>query len=198
MSGQAFSDLLRRKFENPMLGFYAGYLLRGSDAEEIDTLEEVVKNLAMMIEPPPGLLHPDLEALRLRLKLLRKEQIDETLELPLPPCCSPVGGPFARLRRIRAGWFPRGWRADRISSRLVTAGASMTWIAAEQVVEASVTEAVAGPRTVSPGPAAVRRRGIHGISAGGAAATIAPPAEKPGPVLYPGARHRFHCQRVAQ
>jgi hypothetical protein len=86
LSGQAFNDLLRGKFTNPMFGFYAGYLLRGGDPGAIDTLAAVVENLTSMIEPPPGLLHPDLEALKLRLKLLPQEQIEEQIKqrLKLP------------------------------------------------------------------------------------------------------------------
>jgi hypothetical protein len=180
LSGRAFSDLLRRKFENPMLGLYAGYLLRGSDADELDTLEEVVNNLAAMIQPPPGLLHPDLEALRLRLKLLRKEPIDETLELPLPPMLLASWRTICQVAANSSTLVPKGSLADRISSRLLAVGASMAW-SAEQAVAAPVAEAAAGP--LRDFTAVRSLRGIREISAGGEAA--APPAEKAGAVLTP-------------
>lgn len=185
LSGQAFHDLLREKFTNPMFGFYAGYLLRGSDADEIDTLAAVVDNLTGMIQPPPGLLHPDLEALRLRLKLLRKQQIDDTPELPLPPMLCASWRTILQVAANSNRVVPKGSLADRVSSRLVAAGASMAWTAEQVVAAAPALEAAAGPRSMSFGTRAVRgaRPRLRGFSAGNESAAMAPPAEEAGAVL---------------
>jgi hypothetical protein len=222
LSGQAFHDLLRDKFKNPMFGFYAGYLLRGSDPGAIDTLAAVVGNLTSMIELPPGMLHPDLEALKLRpkllsqeqieeqikqrlklpregqtehdpelealrqrLKRLREQQIDETPELPLPPMLLASWRTICQVAANSNKVVPKGSLADRISSRLVAAGASMTWTAEQIVAAAPVAEVAAGPRTVSSGNriAGVRRRGIRGVSAGGESTAMGGQAEAAGAVL---------------
>jgi hypothetical protein len=187
LSGPEFSRLLREKFENPMFGFYAGYLLRGSDPGEIDTLEEVVNNLAAMIQPPPGLLHPDLEALRLRLKLLRKEPIDETLELPLPPMLLASWRTICQVAASSNRLVPKGSLADRIASGLLAMGASMAWTAEQAVAAAPVTEAAAGPVREFTAVRSLRSglRGIRGVPADRGSATEAPPAEKAGAVLTP-------------
>ena len=214
LSGEAFHALLRDKSINPMFGFYAGYLLRGIDDGAIDTLATVVRNLTNIIQPPPGLRHPDLEALKLRLKLLpqeqieeqirqrlkrpregqaerdpelealqqrlkrlREEPIDETLELPLPPMLLASWRTICQVAANSNKLVPKGSLADRISSRLVAAGASMAWTA-EQVAVAPVAEAAAGPRTI------VRRgRRVRGASPTQKSATMAQPTEEAGAVL---------------
>jgi hypothetical protein len=222
LSGTAFNGLLRGKPKNPMLGFYAGYLLRGGDPGAIDTLAAVVENLTNMIEPPPGLLHPDLEALKLRLKLLpqeqieeqikqrlklsregqteqdpelealrqqlkrlREQQIDETPELPLPPMLLASWRTILQVAANSTTVVPKGSLADRISCRLVAAGASMTWTAEQVVAAAPVAEAAAGPRTVSFGTRTLRgaRRSARGVSAGSESAPMALPVEEAGAVL---------------
>ncbi|HEV7880033.1 hypothetical protein [Bradyrhizobium sp.] len=189
LSGQAFGSLLRRKFENPMFGFYAGYLLRGSNAGEIDTLAEVVQNLAAMLQLPPGLLHPDLEALRLRLNLLRNEPIDDTLELPLPPMLLASWRTICQVAANSNRIVPKGSLADRISSGLVAAGASMAWSAEQVVAGSSAVQAAAPPPQedflARRSTARVARRGIRGISAGHESATTAPPADKTSAILTP-------------
>ena len=221
LSGTAFNGLLRDKFKNPMLGLYAGYLLRGGDPGAIDTLAEVVQNLANMFQPPPGLLHPDLEALKLRLKLLRREQIEEqikqrlklgseaqaeqdpeledlrqrlkrlreqmieeTPELPLPPMLLASWRTILQVAANSTAVVPKGSLADRISCRLVAAGASMTWNAEQVVAAAPVEEAAAGPRTVSAGvraPLRGARRRTRGVPTASESAAL--PIEQAGPVL---------------
>jgi hypothetical protein len=184
LSGPEFSRLLREKFVNPMFGFYAGYLLRGNDSGEIETLAEVAGNLAAMLQLPQGFLHPDLEALKLRLKLLRNEPVDEALELPLPPMLLASWRTICQVAANSSRIVPKGSLADRISSRVAAAGASMAWVAEQVVAPAAVTEA-AGPKRVFLARRGSARRGIRGISAGSESATMAPAAEAAGAVLTP-------------
>lgn len=139
LSGQAFKDLLRglldQKYVNPMFGFYAGYLLRGTDADEIDILAQLVAHLEALVEtgpdrnltPPIGFLHSDVEALKLRLRILREESMDGVPALPFPPMLFAGWRTILQVAERSKNVIPEGSLSDQISSHLVAAGASMLW-----------------------------------------------------------------------
>lgn len=61
--GDDLRSMLRDKFENPMLGVYAGHLLLLDESPDLDLLGTVVWNLRRLLGPQ----HPDVEALGLRV-----------------------------------------------------------------------------------------------------------------------------------
>ena len=183
LSGQAFKDLLRgllnQKYVNPMFGFYAGYLLRGTDADEIDVLAQLVAHLEALVEkgpdrkltPPAGFQHPDVEALKLRLRMLRKESMEDVAAFPFPPMLFAGWRTILQVAERSKNIIPAGSLSDRISSHLVAAGASLLWTTKLKVAMTSATEAT--PLSNEPYEGAPRRLATRRRDAGAAP----PPAE---------------------
>lgn len=71
---QEMRDMLRYKFENPMLGIFGAHLLLLEKEPDVELFRVVVTNLRKMV----GHKHPDVEALALKLN----EQSDFRFETP--------------------------------------------------------------------------------------------------------------------
>lgn len=102
LHGKSFNgmirELLAQKFFNPLLGLYAAYLLPCRDSDEIGLLAEAIEHLADLTERGPernqsqrGEPHPDVQALRLKLAMLRGDGFEQVQALSFPPM-------------LRAGW----------------------------------------------------------------------------------------------
>ncbi len=163
LEGVAFrellQDLLARKAINPMFALFAGHLLPGRDPGDVDLLAELVLHLEALITtgpdrtlpPPTDFRHPDVEALKLRLALLRKTPSVEVLPFPSPPMLAASWQNILRVAERSADLIPLGSLSDRVSSRMVSAGASLVWSAPPENLAPPVLHesSLGGPTTRS-------------------------------------------------
>jgi len=106
-------SMLRDKFENPILGIYAGHLLLLDASPDLQLLNVVVMNLRALV----GDRHPDVEALALRVKpgpyrfeqppmLRRSWALVLAASLETPDLAPPGSGAVDAARRM---WGDGAW-----------------------------------------------------------------------------------------
>lgn len=187
LSGEGFDsvlqDCLQRNYINPMFGLYAGHLLRGINEDERATLAELVANLEKLTTtgpngqsvPPPGFIHPDVEALKLRLQLLKGQPIVDPPALPLPPMLAASWQTIVQVAAHSTKVIPKGSLADLVSCSLTSAGASVIWnrqLAQSKTGEAELAafSAFSMPPSVHP----VSGADLFNLAPPGPASSVAP------------------------
>ena len=138
LSGDPFTrlvdDLLDQKHINPMFGFYAGHLLRVEGSRDADILAKLIDHLADLIDPNRMFFHPDLEALRLRLQLLRKNS-PSYQHFTFPPMLTAGWRTILKVAATRSELVPQGSLCDLVAPRLVASDAHMVWTLPQESVE---------------------------------------------------------------
>jgi len=110
--------LLRGKFENPMLGIYAGHLLALQPQPDLELLREVYANLAGLVGP-----HPDVEALLIALHDPRAQQ----LAYPEPPMLRASWSLMLSASTAEHDLRPEQSYSTRIAASLWGYGAWLCW-----------------------------------------------------------------------
>ncbi|MBR1032611.1 DNA/RNA non-specific endonuclease [Bradyrhizobium liaoningense] len=131
LSGESFTrliyDLLNQHNINPMFGFYAGHLLRiEEESGDVEILANLVDRLTELVDPNRTFFHPDIEALRLRLQLLRKNDLSYR-PFTFPPMLAAGWRTILKVAATRSDLVPRGSVCDLVAPRLVASDAHMVW-----------------------------------------------------------------------
>jgi hypothetical protein len=110
--------LLRGKFENPMLGIYAGHLLALQSNPDRELLREVYDNLRSLIGD-----HPDVQALLIALD----DPQTKSLNYPEPPMLSASWALIVRAGGVKHDLRPKHSYSARVAASLWGSGAWLSW-----------------------------------------------------------------------
>jgi hypothetical protein len=114
-------QLLPEKFDNPMLGILGAHLLLLRSNPDLGLLDEVVRNLRILL---PG--HPDVEALALRLPAAQLTAAT-AFEFASPPMLFKSWSLVVASSVARAEIVPTGSLAARAAELLWGSGAWLVW-----------------------------------------------------------------------
>ena len=110
--------LLRGKFQNPMLGIYAGHLLAMQNEPDLDLLREVFGNLSDLVGE-----HPDVEALLIALRDSKAQE----LTYPEPPMLYASWALVLRASTTQHDLRPKLSYSARVAASLWGSGAWLSW-----------------------------------------------------------------------
>jgi endonuclease G, mitochondrial len=129
-------DLVDDKADNPMLGLFAAHLLagdRGATQEHLDRIAERLDRLTRQSAEQSGATaaprHPDVAALRLRLKLLFGESLDDEPPLPFPPLLAAGWRALLEAAAVKPELIPPGSVTERIAALLWSSDLWVAWSA---------------------------------------------------------------------
>lgn len=118
ISKSELASMLAGKFENPMLGLYAGHLLLREHRPDRALLADVCRNLDRLIGP-----HPDTRALALETPGARKASD----EFAIPPMLRGGWNLVVKASRRRRGLVVKDSLMDRVSDGLIKGGVWVLW-----------------------------------------------------------------------
>jgi endonuclease G len=137
LQGAAFeallNELLTDKWDDPLLGIYGAYLLPCETTEQQSMASGVIRNLALLVQGPAGVLpqtgfrHPDVDALGLRLSLSRHESLSSFEPFAYPPMLASGWRTLMEAARQRPDLVPKGSLTAEIAARLVAADPWVAW-----------------------------------------------------------------------
>lgn len=151
------NESFREKLCQPMIGIYAGHILCSAWRERQAPIDDILDNLDRWTRMHPeepfeqdAVPHPDVEALKLRYRLLRGQSLEDVAPLPFPPSLMAGWKALLEAARQRPDLIPCGSVTERVSTRLWSTRLWVAWSA-----DALETPLEAAPRAGGPGPRAL-------------------------------------------
>jgi hypothetical protein len=122
LRGPAWGQLLRDKFQDPMLGVYGAHLLLIVERPNVELFDTVVRNTRSMIGD-----HPDLEAARLRRALVDETAAFDFEPYVLPPMLAASWDAVVAATRRDPNLVPAGSPSDLVADRITRSGPWLVW-----------------------------------------------------------------------
>jgi hypothetical protein len=148
-------NLVNDKALNPMLGIMAAHLCNRGGSE-LAFQERLLAKLELLTGGPAP-MHPDVAALRLRLRLRTGQSLEDEAPVPFPPLLAASWSALVEAARERPGLIPVGSISERMADRLWSSALWVAWSAepapAVQVGAAPSTRSVAPAIATRPTPA---------------------------------------------
>jgi hypothetical protein len=123
--------MLWTKFENPMLGIYAGLLHLRLKKIDPGLLREVVANLVGLVGPLPDVLALgwglSVRDQTFREDVLFKASLDRPGDLATPPMLRASWDHLLEATTLRPDLVPRGSFSDRVAPQIVSGGPWLSW-----------------------------------------------------------------------
>lgn len=176
-------ELLGQKSGDPMRGLYAGHLMACATPADRALLMEVAANLSELLGHGGGFRHPDVEALRLRARLMDAEdRLDDVTPFDFPPMMAASWDVLLDACRRRPEVVPRGSLTADFAGRSFLSGPWRCWTPQPVVTPADMPQAAPGMRAAFQEEAAFPDA---------AEADIGLRALRPGEPAAPGAKRCF-------
>ncbi|ESY55554.1 MULTISPECIES: hypothetical protein [unclassified Mesorhizobium] len=134
---QLIDHLADDKVLNPMLGIFAAHLCDRGQDDDLPFQRRLLDKLAELTGGE-AVRHPDVAALRLRLRMRNGQPIEDEPAVPFPPLLAASWVALLDAARVRPELIPAGSLSERIASRLWSSSLWMAWTAAPLEMAAPV------------------------------------------------------------